>query len=288
MEASVRVLVTGGRGLLGTEIQHCFTSSGDEVHAPGRTELDITDRAAVMDAVDGLRPELIINCAAWTAVDACESDPQRALLVNGTAAGFVAEAARAARAHVIHLSTDYVFSGALDRPYRESDEPGPQSVYGGSKLAGELAVTSILPTATVVRTSWLCGEFGPNMAATILRLARNGQPLRFVSDQRGHPTFAADLAPMIRRVASERIAGIVHVTNQGDVSWFEFAQSVLRAARLDPDRVVPIRTDELVPARPAARPRNSVLDNAVLRALGIPLLRRYEEALGELTERLTG
>jgi dTDP-4-dehydrorhamnose reductase len=288
VETGVRVLVTGGHGLLGTELQRCFAASGDEVHAPGRTELDITDSATVMEAVDGLRPDVIVNCAAWTAVDACEAEPQRALLVNGSAAGFVASAACASRAHMIHLSTDYVFSGELDRPYLESDEPGPRSVYGESKLAGERAVLAALPTATVVRTSWLCGEFGPNMAATILRLARNGQPLRFVSDQRGHPTFAADLAPMIRRLASERVAGVVHVTNQGSVSWFEFAQSVLRAARLDPSQVTPIRTEELDPPRPATRPKNSVLDNAVLRALGIPPLRRYEDALVELMGRLTG
>lgn len=283
----MRLLVTGGGGQLATDLVLACTVFDDEVWAPTRTDLDITDPSAISEAVAAYRPDVIVNCAAWTAVDACEADQERAFLVNATGAQYLAQAAARHAAHLVHLSTDYVFSGALERPYLEHDEPGPQSVYGASKLSGEQRVLTALPSATVVRTSWVCGEFGSNMAKTIARLARTGDTLRFVGDQRGNPTFTADLAPMIRRLAAERVAGVVHVTNQGSVSWFEFAQSVFRALGLDPNRVVQIRTDELLPPRPAPRPRNSMLDNGVLRTLGWPLLRHYEDALRELVGRLT-
>jgi dTDP-4-dehydrorhamnose reductase len=163
-------------------------------------------------------------------------------------------------------------------------------VYGASKLAGEREALALGPRATVVRTSWVSGEHGSNVVATVLRLAaeRVGQrgALAFVDDQRGHPTFTADLAPLLRRLALDRRSGVVHATNQGEVTWYGFVQQVLQSAGHDPDLVRPISSAELDPPRPAARPANSVLDNAVLRASGIPLLREFRRPLDELVAAL--
>jgi dTDP-4-dehydrorhamnose reductase len=186
----------------------------------------------------------------------------------------------------VHVSTDYVFDGGLDRPYREWDATNPLGVYGRSKLAGEHEALALGVRAAVVRTSWVCGEHGANIVRTILRLVGDGDDtpgrLAFVDDQRGHPTFTADLAPMLRRLAIDRRSGVHHVTNQGAVSWFGFAQAVVAAAGRDPAIVRPIATAELDPPRPAPRPANSVLDNSVLRSSGIPLLRDFGEPLAEL------
>jgi dTDP-4-dehydrorhamnose reductase len=195
----------------------------------------------------------------------------------------MADACRRAGAHLVTISTDYVFDGTKPTPYTEWDEPAPASVYGASKLAGEREAG---PEATIVRTSWVCGEHGANMVRTILRLMADRPELAFVADQRGHPSFTADLAPMVRRLAVDRRPGVHHVTNQGAVSWYEFAREVVAAAGGDPDRVHPITTAELDPPRPAPRPANSVLDNAVLRLSGLPLLDDFRAPLARLVAAL--
>jgi dTDP-4-dehydrorhamnose reductase len=278
----VNVLVTGAGGQLGHDVVSAFR--GHEVAALGHTELDVTDRDAVMQAVTTLRPHAIVNCAAWTAVDACESDPDRAFASNALAVRNVAEAARRVGAHICHISTDYVFDGDKPEPYNEWDAPAPRSVYGASKLAGERELDT---DATIVRTSWVCGEHGSNMVKTILRVAAERDQLAFVDDQRGHPTFTADLADVVRRLVVDRRPGVFHVTNQGAVSWFEFAQAVMTAAGHDPARVRPITTAQLDPPRPASRPANSVLDNAALRLSGVPLLPDFHEPLQRLVAVLT-
>jgi dTDP-4-dehydrorhamnose reductase len=284
----MRVLVTGAAGQLGRDVVRVCEQAGDAVWAADRSVLDVTDRDAVLGAVTVLRPDAVVHCAAWTAVDACESDPERALVVNALAVRWVAEACARAGSHLVHVSTDYVFDGTKDAPYHEWDVPNPVSVYGRSKLAGEHEVVASGAAAAVVRTSWVSGEHGANMVRTILRLAGEQPELAFVDDQVGCPTFTADLAPVLRRLAADRRTGVHHVTNQGAVSWYGFAREVLAAAGHDPARVHPITTDELDPPRPAPRPANSVLDNAVLRASGLPVLRHFREPLTELVTRLTG
>jgi dTDP-4-dehydrorhamnose reductase len=279
----VRVLVTGAAGQVGHELVGAFADH--DLTAVGRDELDVTDREAVLALVTTSRPGAIVHAAAWTDVDGCERDAERAYLVNALATRHVAEAARRVGAHLLTLSTDYVFDGTKPDPYVEWDQPNPCSVYGRSKLAGELEVAGD-PAATIVRTSWVCGRHGANMVKTILRLAGSHDTLGFVDDQRGHPTFARDLAATVRRLAVERRPGRFHVTNQGAVSWYEFARSVLEAAGHDPERVRPIATSDLDPPRPAPRPANSVLDNAALRLSGLPPLRDYREPLAELVAEL--
>ena len=240
------------------------------------TALDITDRDAVLGAVTASEPDCIVHPAALTAVDRCETEVDLAYRINAIGTRHVAEAARRVGAHVLYVSTDYVFDGTKAEPYLEWDTPNPQSVYGASKLAGERELD---PGSTVVRTSWVCGRYGQNMVKTILRVAESNPELAFVDDQRGHPTFAQDLATMIVRLVTERRPGTFHVTNQGAVSWYEFARAVLEAAGADPDRVRPITTADLDPPRPAPRPANSVLDNAALRLSGVELLADYHEPL---------
>jgi dTDP-4-dehydrorhamnose reductase len=294
----VRVLVTGAEGQLGRDLADALAGrvppgalAGDartgrlghrtpcDVVALGHRALDVADRSAVATAIEGTRPDVVVHAGAWTAVDACESDPERAFAVNATGTRHVAEAAARIGAHVVYVSTDYVFDGTADRPYVEWDRPNPASVYGRSKLGGELELG---PQATVVRTSWVCGSRGANMVRTVLRLAATPGELRFVDDQRGCPTFTADLAGAIAVLATERMPGVFHVTNQGATTWFDFARAILGAAGLDPERVAPIATADLQPPRPAPRPANSVLDNAALRHCGLALLPSWEDALSRL------
>jgi dTDP-4-dehydrorhamnose reductase len=285
----VRVLVTGAGGQLGQDLAAAFEAAGPHhrVTAAGREALDVSRRDAVLQAMAVLEPDLVVHAGAWTAVDACEADPERAFLVNALGARNVAEGARRQDAHLVHVSTDYVFDGHSTRPYREWDEPHPLSVYGRSKLGGEREVASLLPGAAIVRTSWVCGARGANMLKTILRLSAERPRLEFVDDQRGCPTFTEDLAAMIVRLAVARLPGLFHVTNQGPTTWYQFARAVVAAAGRDPSMVHPVTTAELEPPRPAPRPANSVLDNAALRMHGIPLLADFHEPLERVVKQLT-
>lgn len=282
----MKLLVTGAGGQLGVDVVTHAESVGDDVVAVDKAGLDITDPVAVRELLHAVRPEAVINAAAYTAVDACETNEALAFAVNADAVGHLAAACELLGVHLVHVSTDYVFDGTLDRPYREDDATNPQSAYGRSKLAGEQAAG---PVAAIARTSWVCGEHGNNMVELVLRLASNpDQALAFVDDQRGHPTFTADLAPALRQLAVDRRVGIHHLTNQGAVSWYEFVREILSAAGHDPDRVVPISTSDLDPPRPAPRPANSVLDNAAWCAAGLPALRDFRAPLAELVAKLRG
>jgi len=283
-EKVVRVLITGSAGQLGTDLVASAKHSGLDVIATSHADLDITDRDLVSQKIVGAEPEAIIHAAAWTAVDACESDVKKAMAINCDGTANVVSAARQVGARVIYVSTDYVFDGTKPTPYIESDLPNPQSVYGASKLAGEQQLD--MSQDSVVRISWVCGEHGNNMVKTILRLAATSPTLTFVNDQIGSPTFTSDVAPVLIDFATQSRPGIWHVTNQGTTSWFGFAQDVLRAAELDPNRVQPIATSELRPQRPAKRPANSVLENARMCKANLTLLDDYHIPLKRLVDRL--
>lgn len=283
----MRVLITGAGGQLGTDLVRTCTDAGDEVAACGRAELDLSDRDSVYQAITAVRPDVVLHAGAWTAVDACESDPQRAFHVNALGTRWVADACRRVDAHLVVVSTDYVFDGTKDEPYHEWDPPNPQSVYGRSKWAGEQAVAAHAPGACVVRTAWVCGAHGPNMVKTVLSLLDRPE-LAFVDDQRGCPSFTADLAPAIRRLAAARMPGVFHVTNQGATTWYGFVRDILEVAGHDPAKVRPIATADLDPPRPAPRPANSVLDNVALRLSDFPLLPHYRESLDRLVRDLQG
>jgi len=289
----VRILVTGASGQVGSEVvadlarrsAAIVKGPGLDVVAADRQRLDVSDRDAVLAAIAALEPDLVVHPAAWTAVDACEGDPERAFAVNALGTRHVAEGARLVGAHVAYVSTDYVFDGTAARPYNEWDTPHPLSVYGVSKLGGERELDA---SATVVRTSWVCGRNGANMVKTVLRLASGaGGPLRFVDDQRGCPTVAGDLASKLLDLALARRSGVFHVTNQGEATWYELARHVVAAAGLDAGRVEPISTAELDPPRPAPRPARAVLDNAALRLGGDALLPPWRESIDRLVAELT-
>ncbi|MEJ6740263.1 MAG: dTDP-4-dehydrorhamnose reductase [Actinomycetota bacterium] len=279
----MRVLITGARGQVGHELVSVFGAGGHEVAGFDHSSLDITNRDSVRAAVVEFQPDAIVHSAAWTAVDACESDPDRAFAVNAMGTRFVVEASRLVGAAVHYISTDYVFDGTKPSPYVEWDQTNPQSVYGASKLAGERELGD---NSSIIRTSWVCGFHGPNMVKTILRIAAENDSLSFVDDQRGCPTFADDLAAMIAQLVVERRKGVFHVTNAGPVSWFEFAREVLAASGQDPDRVLPVATADLQPQRPAPRPANSVLDHAALRLAGIDTMADFREPLRRLVALL--
>jgi dTDP-4-dehydrorhamnose reductase len=284
------VLVTGVGGMLGREVvERMAAGPHRDVVGVDHAALDIGDRDAVLQCIATVQPQLVLNCAAFTAVDACESDPERAYRDNALAVRNVAEACARHEAHLVMVSTDYVFDGTKPTPYHEWDEPAPQSVYGASKLAGEREAVAMLgDRVTIARTAWVCGRYGANMVKTVLRLLTTTQgPLRFVDDQRGCPTFADDLAVMLERLAIDRRPGLFHVTNAGAVSWYEFVRAVAQASGHDPERVEPITTAALQPPRPAPRPANSVLDNLALRLSGIEPLPHWDAALTRCLSALT-
>lgn len=279
----MKVVITGAGGQLGADLIEAM--SDWDVVAMRRDQMDVAEREQVLQAVTTVEPDAIVHAGAWTAVDACESDPDRAFRVNALGSRHVAEAARLAGAHLLYVSTDYVFDGTATTPYTEWDQPNPQSVYGRSKLAGEEETLAQVPSAAVVRTSWVCGAHGHNMVKTILRLAGEHDRLSFVDDQHGCPTFTDDLASMIRRLVVARLPGVFHVTNQGATTWFELARAVLAASGQDPERVSPVTTAEF--PRPAPRPAFSVLDNAALRLQGLPLLDDWRIPLERTVRELT-
>ena len=300
----MRILITGADGQLGRDLldalsgrvpvggRRCSLLAPDgplpgldhELLATDIGTMRLEDRDAVQYVVRAFRPDLVLHGGAFTAVDACESEVDLAYAVNAVGTRHVAEAAAAVNAHLLYVSTDYVFDGRSERPYREWDAPNPLSVYGASKLAGEKECP---PGSTIVRTSWVCGAHGANMVKTALRLAEGTGTLRFVDDQHGSPTFTADLAAAIVTLGTDRRPGVFHVTNVGTTTWWGFVRATLEAAGADPGRVQPISTPELDPPRPAPRPANSVLDNMALRLSGLPPLPDWEDGLVRLVNALT-
>jgi dTDP-4-dehydrorhamnose reductase len=278
----VRILVTGAAGQVGAEVVELLRAQPHhEVVGVDHAGLDCGDRDAVEQVVGAVLPGAVVHCGAWTNVDACEADPDRAWRDNGLAVRHVAVAAARVGAHVTHVSTDYVFDGELDRPYVEWDPVGPRSAYGRSKLAGELELVQHASSWTLVRTSWVFGRRGANFVDAILGRARQGQPLRVVDDQRGSPTYAPDLAEALVRLTVGRHAGTFHVTNQGTCTWHRFAEEIVAGAGLA-ERTGPVTAITSADlGRPAPRPSNSVLDNVAMRLTGLPLLRDYHDALDD-------
>ena len=282
MSEDVAWLVTGATGQLGTDLQAVL--AGQRVTALGRAQLDLTDEAGVRAAVGrwrddalahGLRP-VLLNAAAYTAVDAAEDDEATALRVNGEAPGWLAEEL-AGRGRLVHVSTDYVFAGDGTRPYRTDDEPAPRTAYGRTKLAGERAVLAAGDDALVVRTAWVYAAHGTNFVRTMLRLEGERDTVSVVADQTGSPTWSADLARGLVEAALADVRGVVHATNAGSTTWHGLARRVFELAGADPERVQPVTTAEF--PRPAPRPAYSVLDRAGWAAAGLTPLPGWEPSV---------
>jgi dTDP-4-dehydrorhamnose reductase len=272
----MRVIIFGGTGLLGKALNREWTS--DEVLSLGSRDVDIRSDTQVHQTVREVQPDWIVLAAAYTDVDGCEANRDLALAVNCAGALHVARAAAAAKAKLLFLSTDYVFDGRKTTPYETSDALAPQSVYGESKARTEVGIREILPHCCIVRTSWVFGVGGKCFPETILKLASTQKELDVVADQRGCPTYTVDLARTIVQLCRKEAVGTVHVTNQGECTWFEFASAIVREAGLAAT-VKPTTSDKFV--RPAKRPAYSVLSRASLSNCGLTMptwqdaLRRY-------------
>jgi dTDP-4-dehydrorhamnose reductase len=274
------IVVTGVGGQLGTAFR---TLLGGRAIYLTRADLDLADPASVLPVLEELRPEVVINCAAYTAVDAAEHDEDVAMRVNAEAVGAMGEATDAMGARLVTFSTDYVFDGTKEGAYLETDAPNPLNVYGRTKLAGERAALAANPTSLVIRTSWVLSGTHPNFAATMLRLVGAGT-VRVVDDQRGHPTLVDDLARGTLAALEAGAAGVLHLTNSGVTTWCGLAREVAAMGGLDPDRVEAITTADF--PTPARRPPNSVLESIRLQGLAIEPLPDYHESLRKAVERL--
>lgn len=269
------ILLTGKNGQIGWELKRSLAPLG-EVVAPGREEMDLAKPQSIRDAVRRIQPDLIVNAAAYTAVDQAESEPELAMAVNGAAPGILAEEARRLGAALVHYSTDYVFDGTKSGAYDESDPPAPPNIYGKTKLEGEKAIEAAGIPHLIFRTSWVYGNRGKNFLLTMLRLAKARDELRIIDDQAGAPTWSRLIAEATAQVLSqalrpqiEKCSGIYHLSAAGQTTWFGFAQAIFEGRDPAP-RLIPIPTRDY--PLPAARPANSVLANARIgKVFGIAL-----------------
>jgi len=284
-----RWLVTGAAGMLGRDMTALLTARGEEFTAMNRADLDITDDAAVTAALAAVKPDVVVNCAAWTAVDAAEEHEAEALAINGAGVANLAAACAALGAILVHPSTDYVFDGAAAAPYAEDAATAPVGAYGRTKLAGERAVRAALPGASyIVRTAWLYGAHGKNFAATMLRLAAGGVAPGVVADQYGQPTWTADVAEQVYALIEAGAPfGVYHATSSGQTTWYGFAEEIFRLYHAcvpqdgDQERAQsapkPITTADY--PTPAKRPAYSVLGHDAWRAAGIDPIGDWKDAL---------
>ena len=281
---AMTVLVSGAEGQLGRAILRVAAAEGRVIALPRRA-LDVTIRHEVHEAVTAHRPVVLVNCAAWRNVDGHELDPLRARRINVDAPTFLREACDRIGAHLVHISTDFVFNGARDEPYPESYPAGPLNVYGATKLEGESAAG---PEATVVRTSWLQDSNGPNMVERVLDGLEGFGEVALPDVRRSTPSFTDDVARVVWWLASERHSGLVHVVNEGATSWADFGRAVADEVGHDRERIRATSEADHRPPRPARRPRSSALENTVLRDLGHPPMRHHQEVVTEILGRLRG
>ncbi|GAA0402270.1 dTDP-4-dehydrorhamnose reductase [Streptomyces luteireticuli] len=270
-------LITGARGMLGRDVAAALRAAGHDVVPLGRDVLDISCPSSVRSALAAVRPRTVVNCAAYTAVDAAEHDEPTAHRVNADGPRHLAEACADSGTRLVHISTDYVFAGdAAKGAYDESAPTRPRTVYGRTKLAGERAVLETLPeTGTVLRTAWLYGTHGPNFVATMARCAAGEGTVDVVADQYGQPTWTADVAARVARLPP--VPGVLHATCAGETTWYGLAREVFALLGADPGRVRPVTTRDM--PRPAPRPARSVLGHARWDAVGLPPPRHWREAL---------
>jgi dTDP-4-dehydrorhamnose reductase len=277
-----RWMIVGSGGQLGTDL--LLALKGQEVASFTRADLDVRDGDAVARAVTAVVPSVIVNAAAYTAVDAAESDEANASVANAIAPGLLAAAAAVVGARFVHVSTDYVFAGDATTPYDEAADTAPRSAYGRTKLEGEKAVLRALPDAYVVRTAWVYGATGNNFVKTMAKLERERDTVSVVDDQRGSPTWSFDLATgLVALAATGAPGGIYHCTNAGETTWFGFTRAIFEELGADPARVLPTTTAAF--PRPAPRPAYSVLGDRRWLAAGLKPLPHWRDALHEAFAR---
>jgi dTDP-4-dehydrorhamnose reductase len=278
----MRIVIAGANGQLGQDLVRGFSPSHDVYHF-GHVELDVTNLDQGIQVIHKARPDVVINAAAYTAVDRAETEVDQAYAVNAFGARNLAIASERVGAKYCYISTDYVFDGNGRAPYREYDPTNPQGVYGKSKRAGEELVASFSTRYFIVRTSWLYGAFGGNFVKTMLKLGKEGKRLTVVDDQVGSPTYTVDLADFIAELIHTEKFGIYHASNTGSCSWYEFAKAIFEEAGMDVD-LHPCTTEEF--PRPAPRPAYSVMDHMSIRINGLTEFRPWREALKAFLQEL--
>ncbi|WP_270180232.1 dTDP-4-dehydrorhamnose reductase [Alkalihalobacillus sp. CinArs1] len=278
-----KVLITGAKGQLGSELVPILSSRGYLVYPFGSRELDITNQSLVNESVKDVNPSVIIHCAAYTNVDQAESTIQRAFEVNAVGSRNVAVAARNVNSKLVYLSTNYVFDGMKRTAYTEYDTPNPINVYGSSKLAGEQYVKEFSPNHFILRTSWLYGGDHKNFVTMMQDLAKKKDSLSIVTDQIGNPTYTYDLANKMIEIFETEKYGTYHVSNSGQCSWFEFAKEIFHVSNIAIE-LSPVTTEEY--AAPAPRPKNSTMEPFNLTLNNFLVMRRWEEALREYVKEI--
>ncbi|AZR80016.1 MULTISPECIES: dTDP-4-dehydrorhamnose reductase [Bacillus cereus group] len=279
----MKVLVTGAQGQLGQDVVSLLKEQTWEVFGFGREELNITDEKQVSEKVLLIQPDIIIHTAAYTQVDQAESDEEAAFKVNAEGTKYLAQAAEAVGAKFCYVSTDYVFDGTKDTPYKADDQTNPQTVYGKSKLVGEQYTQEYCSKSYIVRTSWVFGLYGNNFVKTMLRLAEENKELGIVHDQVGSPTYTTDLARFIISLVQTDKYGVYHGSNSGVCSWYEFAKEIFKQSNIE-IVVNPLKTEDF--PRPAARPKYSVLDKGMIEENGFESLQNWKEALKDFLKKL--
>jgi dTDP-4-dehydrorhamnose reductase len=277
----MRVLVTGGAGQLARALRHTWV--GHELILPDESVLNLGNPESIRAVVAQVRPQVLVNCGAFTQVDRCESEPELAHKINATAVGWLAEACEAHGAMLVQISTDYVFDGTGSRPYREADPTNPVSVYGRTKLEGEKQAARC-SRHLIARTSWLYDAWGKNFLNTMLNAAAQGRALRVVDDQRGAPTTCRALARQLKVAAEQGWQGLVHTTCAGETTWHGFAQAIFKGRGITAD-IQPCSTADY--PTPARRPAYSVLDGTQRRTLGPDLMPEWQDALREVIQKPT-
>lgn len=290
MVTQMKVLVTGSAGQLGQDVMLQLQKQGHEVMGCGRKEMDITVLERCQEVIKEFGPDVVIHCAAYTAVDDAESDVNSAYMINATGSRNVALAAEKNGSKLVYISTDYVFDGMGIDPYHEYDNTNPKSIYGKSKKAGEILVQSLSSKFFIVRTSWVYGKHGSNFVKTMLKMGQEKSFLQVVDDQMGSPTYTVDLAKILLELIQTEKYGIYHASNSGSCTWYEFTQAIFEEAEevlglKFSAQLVPCSTEEF--HRLAPRPRNSVMEHLSIRTNGFQDLRPWREGLRDFLQELT-
>lgn len=272
----MKIVILGGKGQLGTEIYE-YLKDKEEIYSFSHQELDILNYDLLEKKLQEIKPDVVINCSAYTKVDKAEEEKDECIKVNTIGAKYVSFLSYKVGAKIVYFSTDYIFDGEKSTPYTEFDDPNPLSVYGLSKLYGEKLTIEHNPNHLILRISWLYGIYGRNFVKTILNLARERKKLTIVNDQRGSPTYTLDVAKQVYELIKKDKVGIYHSSNQGETTWYDFAKRIIEILKIKDVEVLPIKTEEYPSI--AKRPKYSVLDNFLLKLEGINIMRDWEIAL---------
>ncbi len=275
----MKVFITGGKGMVGNFLTRAFIERGDDVYSPSREELDITDRKRVIESIKNFKPDILIHCAAFTDVDGCEINKNRAYLTNAIGTQYVAEGCAEVNCKMVYLSTDFVFDGKKSSPYSEVDIPNPLSVYGKTKLLGEYYVSHFLRKFLILRVSRIFGEKGRNFASSLPLLMKKEKKIVLTDDLINSPTYVVDLVNAVMFLIKKDVSGIVNVCNKGECSWYGYARKIKEILKIDDVELIPVKFDEFS-SKKAKRPNYSVLDTTFLELLGFSMP-EWEKSLQE-------